>query len=93
MEYLLSCSMDRRLVKKISRHILGWFFIVLGVLGCFLPILQGILFLLVGTIILAPEVPFFQRQLNKFRYRYPHIFHKARLILRYFKRVVRKRIL
>ena len=31
----------------------GWFFVVLGILGIFLPILQGILFLAIGLILLS----------------------------------------
>lgn len=73
-----------------TRHILGWIFIALGIVGCFLPILQGVLFLFVGAIILAPEVPFFDRQLHRFSRRYPHVFQKARLIIRQFKRAIRK---
>ncbi len=69
-------------VNSFIRHLLGWIFIALGIIGCFLPILQGVLFLFVGTIILAPEVPFFGRQLHRFRHRYPHIFQKARVMIR-----------
>jgi len=83
--------MEKKLPNKIIRHALGWMFIVLGVLGCFLPILQGFLFLFVGTIILAPEVPFFHRQLNRFRYRYPLIFFKAQIFIRRFRRAFRRR--
>ncbi|SEM37999.1 Putative transmembrane protein (PGPGW) [Syntrophus gentianae] len=83
--------MEKTLQKKIFRHFLGWSFIVLGVLGCFLPILQGFLFLFVGSIILAPEVPFFHRQLNRFRYRYPEIFFKARLYTRRIQRSFHRR--
>lgn len=43
------------------RVIAGWFFIVLGLLGLVLPVLQGILFLAIGALLLAPYVPFFRR--------------------------------
>lgn len=53
----------------------GWFCIFLGVLGLFLPILQGILFLLIGLFILSlvsPRIRLFRRRLRaKARTRYP----------------------
>ncbi|MBI1985304.1 MAG: DUF454 family protein [Rhodospirillales bacterium] len=33
----------------------GWVFLVLGFLGLFLPVLQGVLFLLVGVYLLSRE--------------------------------------
>ena len=65
-------------MKKVYRHFFGWFFILLGIVGLFLPILQGILFLIIGTIILAPEVPFFSRILVKLEKKYPDIFDQAK---------------
>ena len=52
---------------------LGWFFVVLGVLGIFLPILQGILFLLIGFILLSKESEWAQRQLDSLKLRYPKL--------------------
>ncbi len=64
-------------MKKVLRYIAGLTFIVLGIIGCFLPVLQGILFLIIGMIILAPEVPVFQKILSVLRRKYPEIFRKA----------------
>ncbi|MCX5834208.1 MAG: hypothetical protein NTV99_06820 [Deltaproteobacteria bacterium] len=64
-------------MNKIWRHTVGWFFVVLGIIGCFLPILQGILFMMIGFMILAPEVPFIHRLLLKMQSRYPEVFQKA----------------
>ena len=50
---------------------LGWFFVALGVLGIILPVLQGILFLLIGFILLSRESAWAQRQLEKLKTRYP----------------------
>lgn len=69
-------------MQKVYRHVFGWFFIFLGVLGLFLPFLQGILFLFIGAIILAPEVPFFRKLLAKFEKRHPEIFAQARRLFR-----------
>lgn len=68
-------------VKKIYRHIFGWFFIFLGIIGLFLPILQGVLFLFIGAIILAPDVPFFNRIIMKLEKKYPDIFQQANSVL------------
>ncbi len=49
----------------------GWTFMVLGVLGLFLPILQGVLFLAIGLILLSsvsPRVRLLRQRLCK---RYP----------------------
>lgn len=60
----------------------GWFFIVLGILGLFLPILQGILFLAIGAYLLSLESPMARRIINRLRTRYPKLgatFDTARL--------------
>jgi uncharacterized membrane protein YbaN (DUF454 family) len=59
--------------KRILVLIVGWAFIVLGVLGLFLPILQGVLFLLVGLIILSSEYVWAHRLLTGLRERFPKI--------------------
>jgi len=58
---------------RVLKITLGWFFLVLGVLGLFLPILQGVLFLAVGLIILAKEQHWAHRVLARLRHRYPHM--------------------
>jgi hypothetical protein len=37
-----------RSVWPIARQVLGWFFIFLGIIGLFLPLLQGVLFIVIG---------------------------------------------
>ena len=49
----------------------GWAFIVLGILGLFLPILQGILFLAIGGMLLSMESPTAKRLMDRLRVRYP----------------------
>ena len=34
---------------RLLRQVLGWFFILLGLLGLVLPVLQGVLFLVIGV--------------------------------------------
>ena len=57
--------------KKLLVLLLGWGFMVLGVIGLFLPVLQGILFLLVGLFILSTEYVWAHRLLGKVRARFP----------------------
>ena len=64
-------------MNRFWRHTVGWFFVVLGVIGCFLPILQGLLFMLIGFLVLAPEVPFIHRILLRLKEKYPEIFRRA----------------
>jgi uncharacterized membrane protein YbaN (DUF454 family) len=60
-------------LKRALVLILGWAFIVLGIIGLFLPVLQGILFLLIGLVILSAEYAWAHRLLNKLRQRFPKI--------------------
>ncbi|HUT49497.1 MAG TPA: DUF454 family protein [Alphaproteobacteria bacterium] len=61
--------------KRFLLRLTGWMFIFLGILGIFLPILQGILFLLVGMYILGRVSPrtrmWRMRFRRKARDRYP----------------------
>jgi hypothetical protein len=61
--------------QKIALYWVGWVFVVLGVLGLFLPILQGILFLLIGLFLLSAVSPRIrllrQRLRRRARARYP----------------------
>ena len=62
-------------MKHNGRHYLmlalGWVFIILGILGLFLPILQGILFLAIGLIILSRRSPRIRLLVRRLARRYP----------------------
>jgi uncharacterized membrane protein YbaN (DUF454 family) len=58
-------------IKKIGLLITGWLFIVFGILGLFLPILQGILFILIGLAILSSRSDTIKRFLKHLEERYP----------------------
>ncbi len=53
--------------------LLGWSFIILGVIGLFLPVLQGVLFLIIGLFILSTEYVWAHRLLLKIRNRFPAV--------------------
>ncbi len=67
----------RRRVKRFAVLLIGWCFILLGVAGLFLPVLQGILFLLIGLIILSTEYVWAHHLLTKLRARFPGISRTA----------------
>jgi hypothetical protein len=62
---------SRARLKVILWQVVGYGFLVLGVLGMFLPILQGFLFLFVGLIILARHAPWAERLLDYLRLKSP----------------------
>lgn len=50
---------------------LGWIFIFLGILGLFLPVLQGVLFLCIGAIMLSSVSPRMRLLIMRLGQRYP----------------------
>lgn len=62
-------------LKPIVMQTIGYTFLVLGLLGMFLPILQGFLFLFVGLIILAGHATWAKRLLETLRARHPRVDH------------------
>ena len=76
--------------KNIGIVIIGWVFIGLGMLGLFLPILQGILFVLIGLSILSSRSPWVRRFLKRMEERFPHHFERIEIrrekIRRWFKK-------
>lgn len=62
---------SRSTLMRIAVMSLGSLFIGLGIIGLFLPILQGVLFILVGLYILSRESVIAHRLLVRLRERYP----------------------
>jgi uncharacterized membrane protein YbaN (DUF454 family) len=60
-------------LKRIGVITVGWAFILLGIAGLFLPILQGVLFLLIGLFILSSEYVWAHRLLQKIKTRFPRL--------------------
>ncbi len=84
----------RMRLKKIALLSLGWAFIVLGIAGLFLPVIQGVLFLLIGLLILSSKYAWAHQILGKIRTRFPaaaqrfeHASNRATVRLRYLFRV------
>lgn len=60
--------------RKVRHYLivgLGWSFIFLGILGLFLPVLQGILFLCIGVALLSSVSPRMRWLIMKLGQRYP----------------------
>lgn len=68
--------MNRHL-KRILVLIVGWGFILLGIVGLFLPVLQGVLFLLIGLIVLSSEYVWAHHLLTRLRQRFPKLSRTA----------------
>ncbi|MFA5931942.1 MAG: hypothetical protein WC793_01000 [Candidatus Paceibacterota bacterium] len=64
----------RRKIKKIAILIIGAIFILLGLLGLVLPLLQGILFLAIGFSLIFFYFPDVRSWLNEHTKKYPHLF-------------------
>jgi uncharacterized protein len=60
-------------MKRILVLIAGWSFLLLGIAGLFLPVLQGVLFIITGLIILSSQYGWAMRLLAKLRERFPKI--------------------
>ncbi len=60
-------------MKRIGVIVVGWSFILLGIAGLFLPILQGVLFLLIGLLILSTEYVWAHHLVQKLRARFPKL--------------------
>lgn len=67
----------RAAAKRVGVLLLGWGFILLGIAGLFLPVLQGVLFLLIGLIILSSEYVWAHKLLQRLRGRFPSVARKA----------------
>jgi len=63
----------KQTVKKVAAIVAGWVFIALGVIGLFLPIMQGILFIIIGLTILSTEYVWAHHLLTRLRLRFPKI--------------------
>jgi uncharacterized protein len=64
--------MERR-IKRILKLFAGWVCILFGIVGLFVPILKGVLFLFVGLVLLSSEYVWADRLLSKIRNRFPSL--------------------
>jgi len=69
-------------MKRFLLIVTGWLFILLGIAGLFLPVLQGILFLVIGLLILSREYSWARNLLERFERRFPEASKKATRVSR-----------
>lgn len=60
-------------VFRVLRVLAGIVLLILGFIGLFLPVLQGILFLIAGTLLLAVDIPFFRGVIYRLQKHIPHL--------------------
>jgi uncharacterized membrane protein YbaN (DUF454 family) len=58
-------------MKGVGVLVLGWFLVGLGIVGLFLPFLQGVLFIMIGLTILSSRSTTVKRLLDLLEKRYP----------------------
>lgn len=63
--------MVSRPLRRLTTLALGWFLIGLGIVGLFVPILQGVLLILLGLYVLSRESAWARDLLHRFRNRHP----------------------
>lgn len=68
----------RRAAKRTLRLVLGVLFLLLGLAGLVLPVLQGVLFIFIGVLLLAPDVPLFRRLLHRLEASFPELARRLR---------------
>jgi uncharacterized protein len=76
-------------IKRAGIIVAGWLFIVLGVIGLFLPIMQGLLFIFIGLLILSSEYVWAHKLLQKLRARFPRVARLERRVRGWFGSAVR----
>jgi uncharacterized protein len=64
---------EKILMKRIIRISLGVFFLILGLAGLVLPVLQGLLFLAIGALLLSSDLKCFARFEEYIKGRHPKI--------------------
>jgi uncharacterized protein len=67
----------RAQLKRALVLLVGWGFSLLGIVGLFLPVLQGVLFLFIGLVILSSEYAWAHRTIAWLRQRFPKVGHVA----------------
>jgi len=60
-------KVNGRLFWRILRLVTGWTLLLLGVIGLFLPVLQGFLFIASGLVVLSTESQWARRVLDRLK--------------------------
>jgi uncharacterized membrane protein YbaN (DUF454 family) len=60
-------------MSRIITLVLGYFFLILGVIGLVLPFLQGVPFIVIGLLLLSREAAWARRALDWLKRRHPRL--------------------
>ena len=64
-------------VNSLLFVLLGWSFVALGVIGLFVPVVQGVLFLLIGLFVLSSKYSWARRLLHQLKRRFPSLARRS----------------
>ncbi|MEN8163032.1 MAG: PGPGW domain-containing protein [Acidobacteriota bacterium] len=76
----------KKTINRILVLVLGWALVLLGIVGLFVPILQGILFILLGLWVLSRESHWARRCLRRMRLKFPAADRRLRELQRKFRK-------
>ena len=72
-------------LARLARMFLGWSLVILGIVGLFVPVLQGILFMLLGLWVLSIDSRWAHRCMFKLRLRFPTVHRNAQRLAEKFR--------
>jgi len=72
-------------IARVMRMVLGWSLVGLGIVGLFVPILQGILLLILGLWVLSIDSRWAHRCILRLRVRFPKAHRRARRLGKKFR--------
>lgn len=72
--------MPTKQIRRVVVLAIGWTLIAIGVVGLFVPILQGVLFIMLGLYVLSRESRLARHWLARLKQRYPKVYARVRAI-------------
>jgi hypothetical protein len=81
---------DRSKLKRVAIVVTGWLFVIAGAVGLVLPVLQGILFLLIGLAILSKEYRWARRLKRRLQSCFPRLHRRFQTAQARAKALLRK---
>jgi len=69
------------MVKRVAFNVAGWFLLLLGILGLFLPVLPGVLLMVIALSILSLEYAWARRWMTTLLHRFPAAEKKLQVFL------------
>jgi uncharacterized membrane protein YbaN (DUF454 family) len=67
----IGITKSQKQLQRVSVIALGWVFICLGIVGLVLPVVPGVVLIVVGALMVNPQLAWLRRMLEKCRVRFP----------------------